>query len=1154
MLIARYASRLEALVPEIAAVLESPLVGPSGGLANPLAPELIIVPSRGVQVWLTQQLAGRVGAQPGRRDGVVANVEFGFPGTLAARLLTATNPTTPDNSRTGDPWELNRTLWTVLSLLREAEGDAELGSIARPPERGSLYDRARRIADLFDRYNVRRPHLIRHWAAGRLVDPTGQPLADRRWQAILWQRLRARIGEPSAAERLPDLLDQLRSGLINVGLPARFQMVGLSAWPVRMVELLHALSEHHDIHQFALGPSPAMIAAVQAHPVVNAALTPDTVPLRSADPTAGAAGVASHRLLASWGRPAREAALVWSALAPSPLIEVDSPPAAESEVTRAQTQTLLGRLQASLRQNREPDPQHQRVAPPEDQSFQVHACHGRGRQVEVLYELLQHGFEQDSTLIEDDVVVLAPNIEDFAPLVAAVFGPSADLAADGSAFRYRVTDQAIRAVNPWIGALTMLLDLVSENRFAASRVLDFLALTPVRHRFELTDEDLRLVADWVQQANVRWGLDSTTRSAWLRNVAPPAPSATAPTSPANSWQSAIDQLLLGAAVEDSPWTLVLDDVPTIGVEGGAVAVVGQIAHALRTLATAVTEVADARTVADWTDRMLALANELLAVPVDEDWQRRQGETALRGLVDFAAAERDATVTFADYVAAARERLVGAPNRSAFRPGTVTITSPGALRSVPHRHIYVLGFDDDAFGTSAADGDDLTLRDARVADPDRRNDERELLLETVLAARDRLTILRTGHDVLRNREVQEPVPLSELWDAVLAELPEADREAGRRAREIRHLRHGFDEGNFVSGALIPDGAFGHDDRLLGGALGRRSRAVGSLRSPVVAVRAPLEVDAARSVTLRQLHQLLRNPVQYFVQQGLQARIPYREDPIADTLPVALDGLEGWRIGMDLLGADAAGVHDLKWLDVAQRRGQLPPGNLSDAGLARINADRMVFLEAINASGGAAGRTSRAVAVVLDAPDAGTAAATTVSGVVAGVLDRDDHDQVARFEYKRPKPHHRLGAWLDLIAVTASHPDRAFRARLVTRGESKKPPEIWDLEVAGGNPTEQAATARTALAALVEWERRARSQPLPIGTRAAEAAAEGDQHGASRDWDRDLKDDTYLQLAWQDMTWSEVAHTHGAQMWSLRLWSMVKDSVTIASVEPEIVEES
>ena len=59
---------------------------------------------------------------------------------------------------------------------------------------------------------------------------------------------------------------------------------------------------------------------------------------------------------------------------------------------------------------------------PSDRSVQVHACHGRARQVEVLRDAILHLLAEDPTLEPRDVIVMCPDIETFAPLIQATFG------------------------------------------------------------------------------------------------------------------------------------------------------------------------------------------------------------------------------------------------------------------------------------------------------------------------------------------------------------------------------------------------------------------------------------------------------------------------------------------------------------------------------------------------------------------------------------------------------------------------------------------------------------------------------------------------------------------------------------------------------------
>ena len=83
-------------------------------LSNPLpdafATEIISVPTRGVERWLSQGLAQRLGAAPGRSDGVCVGVAFPSPRRLVARALAGNAA-----ERRHRPWRPHRAVWPLLA-------------------------------------------------------------------------------------------------------------------------------------------------------------------------------------------------------------------------------------------------------------------------------------------------------------------------------------------------------------------------------------------------------------------------------------------------------------------------------------------------------------------------------------------------------------------------------------------------------------------------------------------------------------------------------------------------------------------------------------------------------------------------------------------------------------------------------------------------------------------------------------------------------------------------------------------------------------------------------------------------------------------------------------------------------------------------------
>ena len=82
----------------------------------------------------------------------------------------------------------------------------------------------------------------------------------------------------------------------------------------------------------------------------------------------------------------------------------------------------------------------------------------------------------------------------------------------------------------------------------------------------------------------------------------------------------------------------------------------------------------------------------------------------------------------------KARLEGRPTRANFRTGHLTVCTLEPMRSVPHRIVCLLGLDDDAFPRKAPrDGDDLLLDDPWIGERDPRSEDRQLLLDALMAA-------------------------------------------------------------------------------------------------------------------------------------------------------------------------------------------------------------------------------------------------------------------------------------------------------------------------------------------------------------------------------------------------------------------------------------
>ena len=383
-------------------------------LADPLAQEVVVVPAKGVERWLTQRLSHRLGVGDGLReggDGVCAGVRFLQPRSLISLLLGREND---------DPWDPDRLVWPLLATIDASLEEAWCDTLAThlghgrtgddaDLRRNRRYSVAIRLAALFASYATQRPTLVTDWREGRDTDGAGRAIdGDLAWQPELWRRLVPRVDAPPPDVRHAVTLSALRDGGAGLDLPPRLSLFGHTRLPATEVELLGALGADREVHLYLPQASPALWDALG-----GPADGVRGVVAREDDESARLVG---HPLLASLGRDARE---LRRSLDGAGFPDGDTvAPIADDRPS------LLGLLQHDLRANHAPTIEERagRAHDPADRSLQVHACHGPSRQVDVLREVLVGLLQDDPTLEPRDILVMCPDIETYAPLISAGFG------------------------------------------------------------------------------------------------------------------------------------------------------------------------------------------------------------------------------------------------------------------------------------------------------------------------------------------------------------------------------------------------------------------------------------------------------------------------------------------------------------------------------------------------------------------------------------------------------------------------------------------------------------------------------------------------------------------------------------------------------------
>lgn len=863
----------------LAGLLAQELRTPAPGQAL-LTPDTILIPQVAMRRWLQATLA--------QAYGIAANLEFLTPGEFVQRALDANEPDI-DPAERGDDLDAAAMRWRLYGVLSQP---AQLREPALAPLRAYLdgddpiksWSLSGELASLFEKYQAWRRDWLLAWDAGRDRNDA---------QAALWRRIAA--GRRYRARRIDDYLSRFNDdggehgpARIPRGLPSRlFAFATLNVSP-DVLRVIATQAIAGTLHFYLPTPTRKYWGDL------------GTLAERLRQGEDAAFGEDDNPLLQAWGTAGRDFMAVlggYEVVHPSGEIAAYADPE-DSRHDDPSRDTLLQRLQRDLL--------HRRALPATpwraqvdrlDASVQVHACHTRLREVQVLHDQLQglldpqseQGRRFDPPLQPREIAVLAPDIDPYAPHIAAVFG---GLAGRPGFIPYALADVSPLAAEPLAEVFLRLLAL-PVSRFGLSEVLDLLATPAIADQAGLDAAGLERLRLWLGQAGARWGIDAAHRSRH-----------DAPGDDAYTWAFALDRLLIGHAAGDGEAadSLVAGIAPYAELEGASLDALDALIRLLRVLARFERGLAGDLTPAQWADRLLGLLRALLPERPRDHADQRTLER-LRSLIErFASdaehADFNATVPPEVVRAHFRATLAEADTRAPLLTGGVSFGRMVPMRLIPFRVICLLGMNDgdyprrDPAGGMNRLAAELGTAARRHGDRSLRDDDRFLFLQLFAAASDAFYLSYLGADP-RDGSQREPSTLvSELLD--VAARYHADPARARGEFVVREPLQPFAPAAF---GADPDGRGGEiDPRRFSyrsewrpaadaGGYGPRTQLGPWLEDALPPM--PADADQA-TLAYQDLRAFLRDPPSAFLRQRLGLRLPDEVESGEDVEPLVLPG--------------------------------------------------------------------------------------------------------------------------------------------------------------------------------------------------------------------------------------------------------------------------
>jgi exodeoxyribonuclease V gamma subunit len=834
-----------------------------------LTPDTVLIPQPSMRRWLQNSLA--------EQFGIAANIEFQPPAAFINRMLGPWLPVA-EPSVLLNPESLR---WALFQHLQSAE--AMSAAVFQPIQAFMQTDNRQlrawqlsgELAQTFEKYQAWRKQWLLAWH-------TLEPKDD--WQAALWHAASAK--KCFRAQSYAAYLDHTgKPGApAPEGLPARLFVFACQTLSPDALRVIQSFARWSEVHFFMHNPCKNYWGDI-GQPKNSA----EILALQGDNPLLNRWGFAGRDFVASL---LSEQGEDWVAeFAYYPPDSSDAP-------------SLLQRVQADVRERRAPAISFEAFSVDGlDDSIQIHSTHTPLRAVQVLRAQLLGLLAKDATLQWRDIAIMAPNLEDYAPYFASVFGQQAD---GYPALPFSLSDLNLLRQSPIAELFFRLLDL-AQSRVSSNDGFDLLSHVYVADYFGLQAEDLQRIHYWLDAAAVRWGLDAEHRmqTDGVRQQA-------------FTWRHGLQRLLYGYASADAQ----IDGLaPASVLLGKDQAVLDALFEFVDSLDRLRDNLRQAKSPAQWVLLLQGLLTRFIEPSNLDDTELEafnQLNLRIAALQEFAeqAGFKQALElqVVHSYLADEGEQRMS----QAWLSGRITVCKMVPMRLIPFKVICLLGMDEAAFPRQEASAAINRINGAQaerqLGDRSNRSDDRFLFLQLLCSCQSNLLLFYHGRNPHNQSESQPSVLIKELIDCLSAYYPDPESTAGKWL--IQHPIHVFEASRDARAVS-----------LLNVNPAERVASELPLFAPLAADAAPgIAPEGAPAISLDDLIRFWQKPMESLAKTR-RIRLPEHEILLDEHEPYGrAAGLDKYQLIQQLVayGLERGNPDAQSLLLQLQATGQLPPG--------------------------------------------------------------------------------------------------------------------------------------------------------------------------------------------------------------------------------------
>lgn len=413
-----------------------------------------------------------------------------------------------------------------------------------------------------------------------------------------------------------------------------------------------------------------------------------------------------------------------------------------------------------------------KIINPKDNSIAINICYSKQHEIEVLYKILIETLNNDKSIKPHDIVVTSFSLNNYITHIHSIFQSN----NQKNKIFFSIAQEQCDNTQKIFYLFNKILNLYNI-RFNNAEILELLDIPIFAKNFNISEEEINILHNWVQDTNIRWGVNKKHKNDlnFLKIQE-------------NTWFYGIEKLLLSYAINEKNkiWNNILS---IVCIDFSKSELIGKLSHLINLLNKWRIKLLKSKKIKYWRSLFQSFMNDFFCQErklsqtlsdMKNNWEKMIDEIILSHYY------KNITINI---LKKNFSYIINNTSNKQFKLGVINFCHPSLVCCIPFKMIYIIGLNsEEPSKKNNINHINLLKKYPLLTDINIDDERSHIFLQNFIAAKKYFYISYIGYSLKNENEIYPSILIEQLINYITSRFSFKGDENLQVADNIKKISH------------------------------------------------------------------------------------------------------------------------------------------------------------------------------------------------------------------------------------------------------------------------------------------------------------------------------------------------------------------------------